>query len=156
MNTLFSTENKARPHLTDNKTWPESKAVETTCRLLTLWSHPTAEKQGGLSLRVWFADSASSPVPGCSQGLPVLSRLVGMKGQVGFWPEHNPSAVLEVGHCRELPRNHTRFTGSMRSVPFLAVIWIHHSMGLRQIFPCCNLGASPAAEKGYWEGKRIS
>lgn len=156
MNTSFSTENKARPHLTDNKTWPESKAVETTYRLLTLWSHPTAEQQGGHSLRVWFADSASSAVPGCSQILPLLSRLVGVKEQVDFWPKHNPSAVLEVGHCRKLPRNHTLLSVTMRSVPFSAVIWIHCSVGHRKIFPCCNLGVSPAAEKGYWEGKQIS
>lgn len=139
--------------MTNNKTWPQSEAVENTCRLLTVWSHPTAGRAQSLCVicRLCIQSSAWL-VPGTS----ILSRLFGVKGQVDFWPKHNSASGLKVGHYRKLPRIHTPFSMSMRSATFSAEIWIYHSMGHRQIFPCCCLGATPVAEKGYWEGKWIS
>lgn len=69
MNTLFSIENKARPHLTDNKTWLESKAAETTWRLLTLITPQSREAGRAQSLCVIFRlgiQSSAWLLPGIS------------------------------------------------------------------------------------------
>lgn len=150
---MFSTENKAGPHLTNNKTWTQSEAAATTCRLLTLQSHPTAGgAQSPCVICRLCIQSSAWLLPGTSYSEQVFC----VKGQVDFWPKCNPASILKVGHCRKLPRNHTPLSMSMRSAPFSAAIWIHHSMGHREIFLCCCLGATPVAEKGYWEGKWIS
>lgn len=94
MNTLFSIENKARPHLTDNKTWLESKAAETTWRLLTLITPQSREAGRAQSLCVIFRlciQSSAWLLPGIShseQG-PWCERTNGLL------PKHSPPAVLE-------------------------------------------------------------